>query len=105
MTTIVVLFNLLPGTDPETYEAWAREMDIPNVRRLPGCSDFRVLRVNGLLGSDDNAPYAYTEIIEVSDMASFGEAVAGEVMQGIAAQFQTFADKPVFMLSEAIDSA
>ena len=44
MTTIVVLFNLLPGVDAGEYEAWARDVDMPNVRRLPGCSGFNVLR-------------------------------------------------------------
>ena len=88
MTTIVVLFNLLPDTDPLTYENWAKTVDIPNVRRLPGCSDFRVLKVSGLLGSDDAPPYAYSEIIEVDYMAPFGEAVESEAMQAVAAQFQ-----------------
>ena len=81
MTTIVVLFNLLPDTDPLTYENWAKTVDIPNVRRLPGCSDFRVLKVSGLLGSDEAPPYAYSEIIEVDDMGPFGEAVGSEAMQ------------------------
>lgn len=103
MTTIVVLFNLLPGADPDHYEQWAREMDMPNVRALPGCEGFQVLRVGGLLGSEERAPYEYCEIIEVSDMEAFGQAVAGEVMQAIAAQFREFADNPVFMLSDSLD--
>ena len=36
MTTIVVLFNLKAGANRETYEQWARDVDIPNVRRLDG---------------------------------------------------------------------
>ena len=103
MTTIVVLFNLLPDTDSLAYENWAKTVDIPNVRRLPGCSDFRVLKVSGLLGSDEAPPYAYSEIIEVEDMAPFGEAVGSEAMQAVAAQFQTFAKDPVFMVSESLD--
>ena len=103
MTTIVVLFNLLPDTDSLAYENWAKTVDIPNVRRLPGCSDSRVLKVSGLLGSDEAPPYAYSEIIEVEDMAPFGEAVGSEAMQAVAAQFQTFAADPVFMVSESLD--
>jgi uncharacterized protein (TIGR02118 family) len=103
MTTIVVLFNLLPEVTAQEYEAWAREVDIPNVRSLPGCSDFRVLKVQGLLGSDQAAPYAYSEIIEVDDMGDFGEAVATEAMQAVAAAFRQFADSPVFMVSESLD--
>ena len=37
MTTIVVLFNLLPEADPDAYESWAKNVDMLNVRRLPGC--------------------------------------------------------------------
>ncbi len=103
MTTIVVLFNLLPEADPDAYESWARNVDMPNVRRLPGCTDFRVLKVAGLLGSDVPAPYAYSELIEVDDMSAFGEAVGTEAMQEVAAQFQQFADNPIFMVSESLD--
>ena len=103
MTTIVVLFNLLPDTDPLTYENWAKTVDIPNVRRLPGCSDFRVLKVSGLLGLEEAPPYAYSEIIEVEDMEPFSEAVVSEAMQAVAAQFQAFAKDPVFMVSESLD--
>jgi hypothetical protein len=103
MTTIVVLFNLLPGVDAGEYEAWARDVDMPNVRRLPGCSGFNVLKVQGLMGSEQAAPYAYTEIIEVDDMSQFGEAVSTEAMQAVAAQFQQFAKDPLFMVSESLD--
>jgi uncharacterized protein (TIGR02118 family) len=103
MTTIVVLFNLLPGVDAGEYEAWARDVDMPNVRRLPGCSRFNVLKVQGLMGSEQAAPYAYTEIIEVDDMSQFGEAVSTEAMQAVAAQFQQFAKDPLFMVSESLD--
>ena len=34
MTTIVVLFNLLPEADPDAYESWARNVDMPNVLSL-----------------------------------------------------------------------
>ena len=103
MTTIVVLFNLLPDADPDAYESWARNVDMPNVRRLPGCTDFRVLKVAGLLGSDAAAPYAYSELIEVDDMSAFGEAVGTDSMQKVAEQFQQFAENPVFMVSESLD--
>jgi len=103
MTIIVVLFNLLPDVDPDAYETWAKNVDMPNVRRLPGCTDFRVLKVAGLLGSDAAAPYAYSELIEVDDMSAFGEAVDTEVMQEVTEQFQQFANNPVFMVSESLD--
>ena len=54
MTTVIVLFNLLPGISKSDYENWAKTTDIPNVKKLDGCTDFQVLRSNGLLnGSPD----------------------------------------------------
>ena len=102
MKTIVVLFNLSPHADEAIYEDWARTVDIPNARRLDGCSDFRVLRVKGLLGSDDKPPFSYCELIEVDDMEAFEEVVKSEAMQAVAAQFQQFAANPIFMVSESL---
>jgi uncharacterized protein (TIGR02118 family) len=102
MTTVVVLFNLLPGTDPSAYESWARSVDLPTVRRLPGCAGFEVLRTHGQLGGQPDAPYQYVELIEVEDMGAFREAVRMPEMQAVAARFRTFADRPVFMLTEGL---
>ena len=102
MTTITVLFNLKPESDQAAYETWARTVDIPNVRRLTGCSGFNVLKVQGLLNGDP-APYDYVEIINVSDMAAFKSSVGTEAMQAVAAQFQAFAENPLFMVAESIE--
>jgi uncharacterized protein (TIGR02118 family) len=102
MTTVVVLFNLLPGTDSAAYETWARSVDLPTVRRLPGCVGFKVLRTHGLLGGQPEAPYQYVELIDVDDMDAFREAVRMPEMQAVAARFRTFADRPVFILTEGL---
>ena len=65
MTTVVVLFNLQEGVDPAEYEEWARTVDIPNVRRLSGCSGFEVLRTEGLMNGSPDAPFAYVELIHI----------------------------------------
>lgn len=102
MTTIVVLFNLKEGVSVEDYEAWARTTDIPGVRGLKSIAGFDVLRTTGLLGTDDNSPYSYIEIINVKDMALFGEEVSTDAMKAVAAEFQTFADNPQFIMTEEI---
>lgn len=102
---VFVLFNLRPGVDPAEYEAWARATDIPVVRGLGSVSGFDVYRATGLLGSDAAPPYAYVETIEVGDDAAFGGDVGSPQMQAIAAQFQTFADNPQFMVMQDITSA
>ncbi len=105
MTIVVVLFNLKAGVSVADYEAWATSTDLPIVRALKSIGGFDVYRSNGLLGSTDKPPYAYTEIIQVKDMEQFGKDVATETMQKVAAAFQTFADNPTFILSQSIESA
>lgn len=100
MTRIVVLFNLKSGASPDDYEAWAKTTDLPTVNALSSIAGFTVHRATGLLGSDAPPPYQYVEIIDVSDMQRFGEDVSSELMQKVAAEFQSFADGPLFLLTE-----
>lgn len=101
MAYVVVLFNLKPGTDRAAYEEWARSTDIPTVNSLPSVSSFRVLRASGTLGGGAS-PYEYVEIIDVNDMERLGADIAVDPMPAIAAMFQSFADNPVFILTEEI---
>ncbi|MEO7775223.1 MAG: REDY-like protein HapK [Steroidobacteraceae bacterium] len=99
---IIVLFNLKSGADAAAYETWARTTDIPGVRALGSISDFQVYRATGLLGGDAQPPYSYIEVIDVADMAAFGNDVASAAVQKVAVQFQQFADNPQFVLTEAL---
>jgi hypothetical protein len=101
-TRIIALFNLKPGITVEAYEAWARGVDLPTVRRLPSIAGFEVFRTTGLLGSDAKPPYAYVETIDIADMARFGEDVASETMKQVASAFQRMADV-VFLTTERIE--
>lgn len=99
---IIVLFNLKPGVDPAVYEAWAAARDIPTVRALPSIAGFEVSAATGLLGSDGRPPYQYVEVIDVADVDRFGSDIGTETMQKIAAEFQGFADNPVFVTTRAV---
>lgn len=100
---IIVLFNLKPGVDADAYENWARTTDIPGVNALPSVKDFQVHRATGVLGSEDaQSPYAYFEIIDITDFASFGADAGSEAVQKVAAEFQAFADNPQFILTETL---
>ena len=102
MTTIIVLFNLKPGTDVDAYEAWARSTDLPIVNGLQSVDGFHVQRATGMLGTDDPPPYQYVEVILVNDMGKFGDEVATETMRKVAGEFQVFADAPQFILTESL---
>jgi len=101
---IIVLFNLRKDVAAEAYETWAKANDMPTVRGLPSVTGFEVAAATGLLGSDAPPPYQYIEVIDVADMDQFGEDIGTEAMQRIAAEFQTFADGPIFITTRNLDA-
>lgn len=100
---IVVLFNLKPGRVAADYEAWARRTDLPTVNALKSIERFELFKATGLLGSSAQPPFRYIEVIDVADMAGFGEEVSTAAMQAVAAEFQDWAD-PVFITTERIEA-
>jgi hypothetical protein len=102
MTTIVVLFNLKPNVNEAEYQQWAKTTDIPTAGGLNSVDTFEVLKTEGLLMSDAKPPYAYVELIKVNDMDGFGKDVGSSTMQKVAAEFQSFADNPMFILTSAL---
>lgn len=104
MTTLVVLFNLKTDADRAAYEQWAINTDLKTVRTLQSVDRFDVLRSESLLGKDDAAPYEYIELIEVNDMATFGQEVGTEAMRAVAGEFREFADNPLFIRCQSIEA-
>jgi hypothetical protein len=100
--TLIVLFNLKDATAMAAYEQWAASTDVPTVKRLSSVDDFRLYKTSGVLGVDGSAPYQYVEVIEVNDMDQLGKDISTETMQKVSAQFQAFADQPLFMMAGQI---
>jgi len=101
MTTLIVLFNLKDATQRAAYEKWAREVDLPTAGALPSVDKFEVLKASGLL-TGGPSPYEYVEILRINDMAQLGADVGTPAMQAVSAQFQAFADQPLFILTQAL---
>ena len=101
MTTLIVLFNLKDSAAHLDYERWAREVDLPTAGSLPSVDRFEVLRAKGLL-TGAPSPYAYVEILKINDMAQLGADISTPAMQAISAQFQAFADAPMFIITESL---
>ncbi len=98
---IIVPFNLKPGTDVAEYEAWARGKDIPTASALPSVKSFTVHKATGLFGDPETPPpYAYFEVLDITDMAAFIADVSDPDFQAKAAPFQDYADAPQFILTE-----
>ena len=75
---------------------------IPRVRRLPSVAGFRVHAMTGLLMGAGTPPYQYIEVLDVADMTQLGPDISTPEMQAISAQFQTFADNPVFLTTREV---
>lgn len=101
MTTLIVLFNLKNPAAAAEYERWAREVDLPTAGSLPSVERFEVLKAKGVFGGGAS-PYQYVEILRIRDMERFSGDVASPTMQKVAAQFQRFADRPQFVITESL---
>ncbi len=99
---ILVLFNLKPGVTAADYEHWAKTRDIPNVRALMSIKDFRAFGVTGLFGSDGKAPFEYAEVIDIVEMDEFLKDLGSPEMQAVAAEFQDWADAPLFLTTREL---
>jgi hypothetical protein len=102
--TLIVLFNLRQGKSPEDYERWAVTTDIKTVKALGSVGDFKLYKADGLLMSDEPSPYQYAELIHVSDIDAFGADVSSDTMKRVAAEFQEFADSPLFILTHDVEA-
>jgi REDY-like protein HapK len=102
MPTIVVLFNLKPDASISDYEEWARAKDLPTVNSLSSVNDFRILKMDTLLGTETPSPYQYAELIEVADMTAFFADLGTPAVQEGAKTFNNFADNPLFIVANPI---
>ncbi|MEM6800081.1 MAG: REDY-like protein HapK [Bacteroidota bacterium] len=102
MAALVVLFNLKDQSSRDAYEKWAQTTDVPTVKGLKSVDDFKVYKLQSMMGSEDPAPYQYCEIIDINDMAGLGPELETETMQKVAGEFQAFAENPLFIISEQI---
>ena len=104
MTTIIVLFNLKKNVTQVDYENWAQSTDLPIVRDLNSVENYQIFKSSGLLGSDSPSPIDYIEMITINDRDQFNNDISSEVMAKVAAQFQSFADNPQFIMTDALIS-
>jgi hypothetical protein len=102
MTKIVVLFNLKTEADIAEYENWAKTTDLPTVKRLKSIDSFELVKSASMLGTDEAPPYQYIEILNINNFDTFGKEVSSETMGKVAQQFQSFADSPMFIVTEEI---
>ncbi len=102
MAALVVLFNLKDDSAKSAYEEWAQNTDVPTVKGLHSIDEFKVYKLNQVMGSGSVPPFQYCEVLDINNMETLGPELETETMQRIAGEFQTFADNPIFIVSEQI---
>ncbi len=105
MPILIVLFNLKAGSSVEDYENWARGTDLPIVNALPSVERFQIFRAESVLGSAVAPPYQYVETIHLHDLPGLFNDISSPTMQKVAAEFQSFADQPIFMVCNSIEES
>jgi len=87
---VFFLTRLSSQEEREAYERWVRETDVPTARGLPGVNNYRVVRLEGPVMDGVSSPsYDYIEIIEISDLETYQNALGG-VDPDFLAQFTGF---------------
>lgn len=102
MAALVVLFNLKDEAAKEAYENWAKTTDVPTVKGLKSVNDFKLYRCDTILGTEEKSPYQYCEVIDINDLDGLFDELASETMKRVAGEFQSFADGPLFLMSDQI---
>ncbi|MFD1660492.1 RedY protein [Streptomyces caeni] len=87
METIVHTIRLHPGTDPEDFERWVREVDYATCPELPSVRGFHVFRIS----TRDDEPAHYAEIIEVTDHKAFARDMETPAFARLVAAFEQMA--------------
>ena len=65
MDTMIVMYNLADDQNEQDFEAWLREVDIPNYANLSSMRNPTYFRTGTLLGETKPAPYKYVVVIEM----------------------------------------
>ncbi len=100
MPTIIGLFDLREGVDPEDYENWARTRYAPVVRDLPSIDEWRAFRASGVFGSGGTPPYRYFLLIEANDLEGVGRDLTDPRMRTLLDELHEFADPPILVVTE-----
>lgn len=100
---MLVMFKLKDNVKAEDYERWAKDVNAPASRSLSSVDDWRLHRVDGLVGSSEKPPFDYVEMVQFNDLEKLFEDVSSEKMQKVAAELDTYTHGRVMLLSENIE--
>lgn len=87
MEYLVHRIKLHPGTDPQRFETWVRDVDYATCADLPSVVTFSVQRAS----TDAEAPFHYFEIIGVTGRDAFETDMKLDAFHKLEEVFDTMA--------------
>ena len=100
MPTIIGLFDLKEGVDPQEYERWARTLYAPVVRDMPSINSWQAFRASGIFGSNAAPPYRYFLVIEANDLQAVGRDLTDDRMRTLLSELHEFAEPPTLVVTQ-----
>ena len=100
--TLTILSRLRQGADRAAYERWAAEVDRPAVLAMPSIDDWRLDRVERVLGGDVDPLYDYVEIAAVGDLAQLERDLGSEAAAALTEALLEYCEPPTFLLTERV---
>lgn len=104
MKMVFFLNKLHDGVRPEDYEHWVRTVDYPTARSLPSIIEYTVVRAEGLLDSDDDAPHHYIERVLITNLDDYRRDLASPDLKDFAAEWSSYVAESIAIHGTLIDN-
>jgi hypothetical protein len=87
---VYFLSTLHETTDPAAYEEWIRTGDYPPARAHPAIVSYDVTRIEATLDGTGTPSIQYLEVLEVTDLQAYRDALATPAFERLLAEWSTF---------------
>lgn len=99
---LIVLFNLKNGVSVDEYEAFAKSIDSPTIKKLASNKSFTILKGLHLFGTNAASPYQYIEVMEVSNYDELANDISQSHVQNMLEKFMEFAEEPRLIVTQKL---
>ena len=100
---VFFLNKLRKGVDPQEYEDWIRRVDYPVARAQGAIASYTVTRIEGTLSRDGESPYAYLEVIEVTDLESYRALASVPEFEELLQEWSRYVAEAVIIHGDVIE--
>jgi hypothetical protein len=100
--SLIMLSRLRQGADRAEYERWAAEVDREAVLTLPSIEEWRLERVQRVLGDSAEPPCEYVEVALVNDVDQLERDLQSDAAARLTEELLRFCEPPTFLLTDRV---